>query len=85
MNRVQNCQPHVAVNAASEYQRLLGWLLLILTAITFFPPMLRYGVKSYSKELYPYGRIPKYVPFIHTWLFHISSVELYKNFLAGII
>jgi len=84
MNRVQNCQPHVAVNAASEYQRLLGWLLLNLTAITFFPAYVRYGVKSYSKSCIHMDEFPS-MSRLSIPGCHISSVELYKNFLAGII
>src|SRR5947208_8522303 len=57
-----------------EYQRELGCCeLSTRTAITFdAPSWCRYGVSSYWKELYPYGRLPRYCPLIQTSLFRYT-------------
>ena len=54
------------------YQRPVNALLWSTFTAIWFLPSCKYGVKSYTKLIYPLGRLPSQWPFIHTSLFRYT-------------
>ena len=63
------------------YQRPVNALLWSTFTAIWFLPSCKYGVKSYTKLIYPLGRLPSQWPFIHTSLFRYTPSNRICTFL----